>query len=518
MCRVPCRRNVIPAIIVVATCAAFAAVMGNGFVEWGDRGELLDNVHYRGFGWANLSWMFTTIHQGHYQPLTWLSFAADYAMWGMRPAGYHATSLVLHCVCAVVAYLIILRLLGPGALVAAALAALLFALHPLRVEAVAWATERRGPLSSALALSSVLAYLYRARWLSVALFGLALLAKEFVFTLPLVLVILDVYPLRRRAWREKIPFFVLGALGAAVAIASSAHSGVARSLAEYGVLERVAQCFYGLAFYLEKTILPTGLSPIYSIPPELDPFAMRYVVSAIVVIGLTAGLVAARRRFPAALAAWVVFVVILSPVLGLAQTGHQIAADRYTYLPAVAVSALVGSGLVKLGRAAPMAMLPMLPLLAALALLTWKQVGVWRDPETLWRHAVRVDPNCHISRNNLEAVLGRSGRCGLQEPLDALEVRNDLGGEREREGLARLDPGHLGGPDAVGPLAPGPGADDVVVDTTAFRKVPEAALRLRLHVHEPRDRLELGRTPRHGRHREGHCIERGDEVGHGRAS
>ncbi len=477
-----CRRDVIPAIIVVVTCAAFAAVTGNDFVEWGDRRELLDNVHYRGFGWANLSWMFTTIHQGHYQPLTWLSFAADYAIWGMRPAGYHATSLVLHSVCAVLVYLIILRLLGPEALVAALLGAMLFALHPLRVEAVAWATERRGPLSSALALASVLAYLYRARWLSVALFGLALLAKEFVFTLPLVLIILDVYPLRRRAWREKIPFFVLAALGAAVAIASSARSGVALSLAEYGVVERVAQCFYGLAFYLQKTILPTGLSPIYSIPPDLDPFAMRYVVSAIVVIGLTAGLVAARRRFPAALAAWVVFVVILSPVLGLAQTGHQIAADRYTYLPAVAVSALVASGLVKLGRIAPAVMLP---LLAALAVLTWKQVGVWRDPETLWRHAVRVDPDCHISRNNLDAVLARSDLCGLQEPLDALEVRHDLGGEREREGLARLDPGHLRGPDAVGPLAPGPGADDVVVDTTAFRQVPEAALGLRLHVHEP---------------------------------
>ena len=482
MRRVLCNRGAAPAIIVVVTFWAFAAVLANGFVEWGDRGELLDNVHYRGFGPANLSWMFTTIHQGHYQPLTWLSFAADYAMWGMRPAGYHATSLVLHCVCAVVAYLIILRLLGPGALVAAALAALLFALHPLRVEAVAWATERRGPLSSALALSSVLAYLYRARWLSVALFGLALLAKEFVFTLPLVLVILDVYPLRRRAWREKIPFFVLGVIGAAVAIASSAQSGVARSLADYGVLQRIAQCFHGLAFYLHKTILPTGLSPIYSIPPELDPFAMHFVLSAIVVTGLTAGLVAARRRFPAGLAAWAVFVVILSPVLGLAQTGHQIAADRYTYLPAVAVSALVALGLVKLGRTAPMVMLP---LLAGLALLTWRQVGVWRDTETLWRHAVRVDPDCAISRHNSGVVSGSAALGSRQEFLDALDIRDDLRREREREGLARLDPVHLRGTGAVGPLASGPGADDVVVDTPACRKAPEAALGLRLHVHEP---------------------------------
>jgi len=234
-------------------------------------------------------------------------------------------------------------------------------------------------------------------------------------TLPVVLVILDVYPLRRRswlrswpAWREKIPFFVLAAAGAAVAIASSAQSGVTRSLADYGVLERIGQCFYGLAFYLQKTIVPVGLSPIYSIPPDVDPFATRYVVSAVIVIALTAVLVAARKRFPAGLASWAIFVVILSPVLGLVQTGYQLAADRYMYLPGVVVAVLIAAGLSRLDRAPLIA--AVVPWLVLTSVLTWHQVGVWRNDETLWSHAVEVNPTCHISNHNLGTVMARQQR------------------------------------------------------------------------------------------------------------
>ncbi len=425
------RLFVVPAVIVGVTIAVFSPVLGNGFLEWGDRGELVGNLHYRELGLSNLWWMFTTIHQGHYQPLVWLSFTVDYAVWGMRPAAFHLTSLLLHAACAVVVYLITLRLLGPAAILAALSGALLFALHPLRVEAVAWLTERRGPLSSLMALLAVLAYLHGARWWSLAFFGLGLLAKEFVMTLPVVLVILDVYPLRRRAWVEKIPFFTLAAIGAAVAIASSAQSGVARSLADYGLLERLAQCFYGLVFYLQKTIVPVGLSPIYSIPPELDPFAARYVVSAVIVIALTSVLVAARKRFPAGLAAWAIFVVILSPVLGLAQTGHQLAADRYMYLPGAVVGVLIASGLARLGRG-PLTM-AVVAWIALLSVLSWHQAGVWRDDETLWTHAVNVNPNCHISNHNLGTVMARQQRWDEA----AVAYRRALQADPDMEGARR---------------------------------------------------------------------------------
>ncbi len=430
------RQFAVPAVIVVVTLAVFAPVIGNDFVEWGDRGDLVENPHYRGLGVSNLSWMFTTIHRGHYQPLTWLSFTADYAVWGMRPAGYHLTSLLLHAACAVVVYLIALRLLGPNVVLAAFFGALLFALHPLRVESVAWATERRGPLSSLMALLAVLAYLRGARWWSLAFFGLGLLAKEFVMTLPVVLVILDVYPLRRRAWREKIPFFALALIAAAVAIASSAQSGVARSLADYGLLERIAQCFGGLAFYLLKTLVPVGLSPMYSIPPDVDPFAITSVVSAVIVIALTGGLLAARKQFPAGLAAWAIFVVILSPVLGLAQTGNQLAADRYTYLPGVVLAVLIAAGLARLGRG-PL-IVAVVPWLALASVLTWQQVAVWRDDETLWTHAVDVNPRCHISNHNLGTVMARQERWLEAAAAYRRALETDPGMDGARRGLELL--------------------------------------------------------------------------------
>jgi hypothetical protein len=402
------RSVVVPAVIVIVTLAVFAPVLGNGFVEWGDRGELVENPDFRGFGLSNLYWMFTTTHQGHYQPLTWLTFAADHALWGMRPAGYHLTTLLLHAACAVVVYLIILRLVGPTVILAAFCGALLFALHPLRVEAVAWATERRGPLSSLMALLAVLAYLRGARWWSLAFFALGLLAKEFVMTLPVVLVILDVYPLRRRAWREKIPFFVLTLIAAVVALESSDQSGLALSLADYGMLERIGQCFYGLVFYLQKTLVPLGLSPLYSIPPDVDPFAVRYIVSALFVIALTAGLVAARKRFPAGLAAWAIFIVILSPVLGLVQTGNQLAADRYTYLPGAVIGVLIAAGLTRLDRG-PL-VVAVVGWIALASALNWPQLAVWRNDETLWTHAVEVNPRCHISNHNLGTEMARQER------------------------------------------------------------------------------------------------------------
>ena len=449
------RLLVVPAVIVVVTLAVFAPVIGNDFVEWGDRGDLVDNPHYRGLDPSNLLWMFTTIHRGHYQPLTWLSFTADYALWGMRPAGYHLTSLLLHAACAVVVYLIIGRLLGPTAILAALFGALLFALHPLRVEAVAWATERRGPLSSLMALLAVLAYLRGARWWSLAFFGLGLLAKEFVMTLPVVLVILDVYPLRRRAWREKIPFFALAAVGAAVAIASSAQSGVARSLADYGLLERIAQCFGGLAFYLLKTLVPVGLSPIYSIPPDVDPFATRYVVSAVIVIAVTTGLFVARKRFPAGLTAWAIFVVILSPVLGLVQTGNQFAADRYTYLPSVALAVLIAAGYARLYRG-PL-IVAAVAWLALASVLSWRQAAVWRDDEALWTHAVAVNPLCHISNHNLGTVMARQERWleAAAAYRRALETDPDMDGARR--GLELLPPSALSQPSGTSRRSEGPG-------------------------------------------------------------
>jgi hypothetical protein len=309
---------------------AFLPVLGNGFIpNWDDRTNFLDNPWYRGLGPAQLRWMFTTFHAGHYIPLTWLSLGLDYLLWGLDPAGYHLTSLLLHAATALAFYFLARRLFrlalppatSPAALRwGAATAALLFAVHPLRVESVAWATERRDVLSGLFYVLALLAYLKmveaepgRRRGLhlaSLALFVCALLSKSITVTLPVTLLVLDVYPLRRlggpagwrapRPWLEKLPFFALSAAAAAVAFAALLPLGNARSVADMGLGIRTFLSVYGLAFYLFTTVAPLDLSPLY--PLSVTVTWMHFAVVA----GITLVAVLMHRRWPALTAVWCV--------------------------------------------------------------------------------------------------------------------------------------------------------------------------------------------------------------------
>src|SRR5206468_721385 len=220
----------VPAGIALVVIACFLPTLRNDFVLWDDDLNFTDNPSYRGLSWRQLHWMFTTVHGGHYQPLSWVTLGLDYTLWGMNPTGYHLTSLLLHAVNAVLFYHVVVVLLRRAAVTAsagaAAVGALFFAIHPLRVESVAWASERRDVLSGLFYLATVLAYVRMAaaertggarRWylVSLACFVLSLLSKAWGMTLPIVLVLLDVYPLRRPPrLLEKAPYAVL-ALGAA---------------------------------------------------------------------------------------------------------------------------------------------------------------------------------------------------------------------------------------------------------------------------------------------------------------
>src|SRR5262245_59445321 len=215
---------VVPSLVMIVTLVVFAGVLGNGFVDWDDDRILLENENFRGLSWWNIQWMFTTFYKSLYRPLTWMTFGFDYLIWGMNPAGYHSTSLLLHVANALLVYLLALRLyslpnigfetLGHAARrIGAGIIALLFAIHPLRVEAVAWVSARNDLLSGFFILLTVISYLIyvaaaddhsplSSRWLGITVFAylLAMLAKASNFTLPLVLLLMDAYPLRR--WCE----------------------------------------------------------------------------------------------------------------------------------------------------------------------------------------------------------------------------------------------------------------------------------------------------------------------------
>src|SRR6266550_5705320 len=275
-------------LVAVFTLAAFLPTLHNQFVNWDDDVNFLDNPHYRGLGGAHLRWMWTTFHMAHYIPLTWMTLGMDYLLWSMNPVGYHLTSLLLHVTSAVVFFFLVRRLLtlalplasgrGHALTVSAGFAALVFAIHPLRVESVAWATERRDVLSGLFYLLTILMYLrayeFGARgrgwyWLAVAVFVCALLSKSMVVNLPVVLLILDVYPLRRlggaigwwseparRVYVEKIPFVLLAAAASAIAVMAQSSVHAALSLAQLSVPGRLAISAYGVSFYLWKMVVP----------------------------------------------------------------------------------------------------------------------------------------------------------------------------------------------------------------------------------------------------------------------
>jgi tetratricopeptide (TPR) repeat protein len=430
----------IPLGIFALTFLAFLPSLWNGFVDWDDPLNLTENPDYRGLGWSQLKWMFGGNNTNFYMPLTWLTYGLDYTLWGMNPAGYHLTSLILHALNACVFYFVALRLLRAAwrgefardsALRAgAALAALLFALHPLRVESVVWATERRDVLSGLFYLLAILAYLRslepgaaatpRGRawyWSAVAAGLCALLSKPMAVSLPVILVLLDIYPLRRlgfgpvswlapaarRVWLEKVPFVLCSAATSVVALLRLGELIDPTALPPVNWLGRFAVSVYALAFYLWKTLVPWSLSALYEQPLPLDPTAWPFVLSALAVAAVTVTAVSLRRRWPSLLTVWLTFVVVLLPVLGIIQIQSMIAADRYTYLACLGWALLAGGILAsaieahaagRLGKRA-MALIALVALALPIGLggLAWMQTRVWRDSETLWAHTVAVTPS-----------------------------------------------------------------------------------------------------------------------------
>src|SRR5438034_7290 len=471
------RRWLVPVLIAVVTFAAFLPTLQNQFVSWDDAENFLENPHYRGLGWTHLRWMWTT-HLGHYIPLTWMTLGLDYLLWGMNPVGYHLTNLLLHAANAVVFFFVVRRLLtraltspserGHALAVSAGVAALVFAIHPLRVESVAWVTERRDVLSGLFYLSAILVYLLaceggaRGRgwyWLSVAVFVGALLSKSMVVNLPVVLVILDVYPLRRlggsigwrseparRVYVEKIPFLLLAAAASAIAVMAQSSVHAVASLAQLSVQGRVAISTYGLSFYLWKMVVPVNLSPVYELRPPVNPWATPFLLSYGVVLALTAIALALRRRVPGLPAAWVAYIVVLLPVLGIFQSGPQIAADRYTYLAGLGWAILAGAGLLACRHATRFLIRgSAVGVLVGLGVLTWNQVHVWHDAEKLWTHALAIDPKSSVAHSNLGSALIAQGKPAeaSEHFREALRINPNDADDHTNLGMALAQQGKL---------------------------------------------------------------------------
>ncbi len=457
------------AAMFVVTFLAHARSIPYPFSDFDDFGFVLQVEGYRGLAPDNIAWDFSHFNLGHYQPLTYLSYGLDYALWGLSAPAMHTTNILLHAINAVlVLWLAAIIFAKAGAasektstLLAAAAAALFFGLHPLRVESVAWITERRDVLSGLFLFLTAIFYLRahtpgettiarpRLYWLAVALLLLSLLSKAWGMTFFVVAMVLDVYPLRRLSpipwqWRapalrvlaEKIPFAILGLVFAVVASLAQSHdTGTVKTLAEWGVVERLVQASYGLFFYLEKTLIPTGLAALYELPLSINPAEPRFIAAYIALALLTVALFVARRR-TGLLAAVVCYLIVVSPVLGLFQSGIQIVADRYSYLACVpwviAAGWLCGqlfdsshSASRRRGVIAGVALVSGL-LIAA----TWQQTGFWSTTEATFRRALDTGSDGPLVRRYLgKQIEQRGDRAGALAQYDISVKLDPAAGE-----------------------------------------------------------------------------------------
>lgn len=405
--------------VVLLTGAAFYPVLQNDFVTYDDPLYVTANAHVRtGVSGANILWAFTTGHAANWHPVTWLSHLVDYSLFGMHPAGHHLTNLLIHAANALLLYLFLSYATGaPGcSLVVAAL----FAVHPLRVESVAWVAERKDVLSGLFGIAALWAYTAyarrpsRSRYLaSFTLFALGLLAKPMLVTLPFALLLLDFWPLGRKAARmlliEKVPFLAAAFASAAVTLYVQARGGAVGSFDRFPVPVRVANAADAYVAYLTKTFVPRHLAVLYPHPGATISFAWAGGAALLLITG-TVLILALRRRYPYLVTGWFWFGMMLAPVIGIVQIGDQAYADRYTYLPSIGLAIAVVWMAAALVRALPGRALLAVAAIIPCVYLTHQQTQVWHDTESLFRHTVAVTRPNKVAHMKLGCVLLQRGQ------------------------------------------------------------------------------------------------------------
>ena len=479
-------------VLFLLVLAAFWPVLGHGFVDYDDEKYVTGNRHVQtGFHAESLRWAWTSFHAANWHPLTWMSHMLDWRFFGAAPMGHHLTSLLLHAANTVLLFLLLTRM--TTAPMQSALVAVLFGLHPLHVESVAWVAERKDVLSTLfwlLMIGAYLGYVRRpgvGRYLLVALaLALGLSAKPMLVTAPLTLLLLDFWPLGRFADRassgrsaarlivEKLPLLALVAASAVVTLFAQRAGGAVASLQSFPPAIRAANAVVSYATYLWRTLWPAGLALPYPHPgAELSGWAIAGSLATLTLITVVA--VRSRARHPFLLCGWVWYLVTLLPVIGLIQVGRQAMADRYTYVPLIGVFIMIAWGIpaatgpITANRKDPSpdnvpvvrrdtGLLALLFLVVPLLIVgTRFQVRHWRDGETLARRALAVTENNSVAHNQLALALVRRGQASQALPhyLEAIDISpgfaeafNNLGGalvelgrdeeaiERYREALA----------------------------------------------------------------------------------
>lgn len=451
-------------LLVGFTFFVYQHVLSNDFVNYDDYRYVLENPFVlAGLSLKSVQWAFTNLEAGFWHPLTWLSHMLDCEIFGIDPTGHHLSSLLLHLANSALLYLLLSRITGYR--IRSWLVAALFALHPLHVESVVWVSERKDVLSTLFWILSVWTYASYASgrgrrfyWFSLCLFFLGLMAKSMLVTLPLLLLLLDFWPLRRlfkappsrsqvqkqrpitSSMRlvliEKVPFLLLSLLFTVITWMAEDLLGALPSISP---ANRAAGMLVGYGSYLVKTIRPANLSAIY-----LDPGSWplwQVIGSTMLFLSISAAALLTRKKRPYILVGWLWYLITLLPVSGIVRIGSHAIADRYTYVPLIGIFIIIVWGIRdllsyrqsgRIRRSIP-ALLSGSALMV-LSVCTMNQIRTWQNSVTLFENAVRATRENYLAHYNLGIVLAQRGR--LEQALihyqEAIRIRPDYPDARSR--------------------------------------------------------------------------------------
>lgn len=451
----PQKRTVVFCLLLVAaTLAVYNPVNRNAFVNFDDDHYITHNPHVlAGVTWDTVKWAFDGYHEANWHPLTWLSHAADCELFGVNPVGHHYVNVFLHAIDAALLFLLLQS--ATGFTWRSLLVAALFALHPVNVESVAWVSERKNVLSMMFLLLAMQAYGWYvrkptvARYAAVAiLFAFGLMSKPQVITLPFLLLLWDFWPLGRLRPQaassqdgsppakvsalifEKIPLFVLSLASAVVTMQAQKAGGAIHSAIIYPFRLRLENAIVSYVRYIGKAFWPIHLSPLY--PHQLDLLHPWHVVASALFLVAAIVTVILHRRHGYLLTGWFWFLGSLVPMIGLVQVGEQAMADRYAYLPFIGLFLMTVWGLAEWAQArhiSPDRLAgPAIVVLLALGALTYRQIGYWRNSETLWTYALKVtDVRSYKAHFNLAITYDEQGRYdeAIQQFREAVDPRSD---------------------------------------------------------------------------------------------
>jgi protein O-mannosyl-transferase len=421
--------------LITSSFVAFGRIVGNDFINFDEIAYIIQNDHIKsGINAESVKWAFTTIYFGYWHPVTWLSHMLDWKIFGANAGGHHLTSLLFHIGAVIFLFLFLKK--TTNNIWSAAFAAAFFALHPLRVESVAWAAERKDVLSMFFCMATLYAYAFYVEspkpskyLLCMVLFTLALMSKPTIVTLPFALMLLDYWPLGR--WQEtlnaspmnrlslaakllweKVYFILLTIIFSILIIWTQDKQGALASIERLPLFERIANAIISYFNYLEKIICPANMAVFY--PYNFSVPVWKVSISFIVLVIITIAVIDYIKKLPFLFVGWFWYLGTLVPLIGLIQAGQHSMADRHTYMPSVGIALMLAWGIpywiTRIKILKNILFPAAIAVLASLAFLTWVQCGYWKNSITLFSHALYVTKDNYLMHNNLGLTLSWVGK------------------------------------------------------------------------------------------------------------